>query len=68
MLACLQLGLLVAGNGALDETVGAGLGGVDLGVLAGVLGALVPAKVYKIVSTTSLILLLGKSENIPISK
>lgn len=34
------------GDGALDETVGVGLGSVNLGVLAGVLGALVPAEIY----------------------
>ena len=43
----LQLGLLAgAGHRALDEAVGAGLGGVHLGILAGVLEALVPAEVY----------------------
>jgi hypothetical protein len=42
----LQAGLLAgAGHGALDETVGAGLGSIHLGVLAGVLGALVPAEI-----------------------
>lgn len=43
---CLQTGLLATGHGALDETVGAGLRGIHLGVLAGVLEALVPAEIY----------------------
>jgi hypothetical protein len=42
---CLQTSLLATGHGALDETVRTGLRGVDLGVLAGVLGALVPAEI-----------------------
>lgn len=41
----LQTGLLAAGHGALDETVGAGLRSVHLGILAGVLGTLVPAEI-----------------------
>lgn len=45
-LAHLQLRLLGAGHGALDETVGARLGSVNLSILAGVLDALVPAEVY----------------------
>jgi hypothetical protein len=43
----LQTSLLATGNGALDETVGTGLRSVDLGVLAGVLDALVPAEICK---------------------
>jgi hypothetical protein len=44
----LQAGLLVGtADGALDETVRVGLGGVNLGVLASVLGALVPAEICK---------------------
>jgi hypothetical protein len=35
----------VPGHLALDETIGARLGHIDLGVLAGVLDALVPAQV-----------------------
>lgn len=42
---CLQTGLLATGHGAFDETVGTGLRSVDLGVLAGVLDALVPAEI-----------------------
>jgi hypothetical protein len=43
----LQLSLRAStGNGALDKAVGVGLGRVDLGILAGVLEALVPAKIY----------------------
>jgi hypothetical protein len=42
---CLQTGLLATGHGALDEAVGTGLRSVDLGVLAGVLDALVPAEI-----------------------
>lgn len=42
----LQLGLGAgATNGALDQTVGVGLGSVNLGILAGVLEALVPAEI-----------------------
>jgi hypothetical protein len=42
----LQAGLGAgAGHGALDETVGAGLRSVHLGVLAGVLDTLVPAEI-----------------------
>jgi len=52
-LARLQLGLLAgASHRALDEAVGPRLGGVHLGVLAGVLEALVPAEIYQIVSKT----------------
>lgn len=44
----LQLSLLAsATNGAFDKTVGVGLGRVNLGILAGVLEALVPAEIYK---------------------
>lgn len=42
----LQLSLLArATNGALDETIGVGLGSVHLGILAGVLDTLVPAEI-----------------------
>lgn len=37
-------------NGALDETVGVRLGSIHLGILAGVLGALVPAEVCGLIS------------------
>jgi hypothetical protein len=43
----LQTGLLATGNSALDETVRTGLRSVHFGVLAGVLGALVPAEICK---------------------
>ena len=44
----LQLRLLVgAAHRALDETIGVRLGGVHLGILAGVLGTFVPAEVYE---------------------
>jgi hypothetical protein len=50
----LQAGLLVGtADGALDETVGVGLGGVNFGILASVLGALVPAEVCEWVSLVS---------------
>lgn len=43
-----QLSLLAsAANSALDKAVGVGLGRVNLGILAGVLEALVPTKIYK---------------------
>jgi hypothetical protein len=43
-----QLSLLAsAGNSALDKAVGIRLGRVNLGILAGVLEALVPAEIYK---------------------
>lgn len=46
----LQLRLWLAGNGALDEAVGVGLGRVDLGILARVLQAFVPAQInFKVV-------------------
>lgn len=42
----LQLSLWArATHGALDKTVGVGLGGVHLGILAGVLDTLVPAEI-----------------------
>lgn len=42
----LQLSLLArATHGAFDETVGVGLGGIHLGILAGVLNTLVPAEI-----------------------
>jgi hypothetical protein len=42
----LQLRLRRAADGALDQAVGVGLGCEHLGVLAGVLEALVPAEVW----------------------
>lgn len=43
----LQLSLLTGtANGALDKSVGIGLGRINLGILAGVLEALVPAEIY----------------------
>lgn len=62
----LQLGLLAgAAHRALDETIGVGLWRVHLGVLAGVLGALVPVEVWEVLESSR-----KKSQyrDIPISK
>jgi hypothetical protein len=48
ILTNLELGFAAfAGDGALDETIGAGLRSIDFSILSGVLEALVPAEVWK---------------------
>jgi len=60
--------LVGTADGALDETVGVRLGSIHLGILAGVLEALVPAEICGLISMRSKLSATKHKLDIPISK